>query len=124
MHAVAHAEAHAETHAHPTPELYTRIAITLFILTALEVAAYEIARRPDAPLHVAVEPILVPILLILSAVKFALVAMFYMHLKQDQRLLSGVFVFALILAAVAIVALMVLFSYQYHVAPTINPKQG
>ncbi|HXG44461.1 MAG TPA: cytochrome C oxidase subunit IV family protein [Gemmatimonadales bacterium] len=124
MHAVAHAEAHAETHAHPTPGLYARVAITLFVLTALEVAAYEVARDPVAPLHGAVEPILVPILLVLSAAKFALVAMFYMHLKQDEPLLSGVFVFALIIAALIIVALMILFSYQYHVAPTINPKRG
>ena len=30
---------------------------------------------------------------LLSAAKFALVAMFYMHLKQDSRLFTGVFVF-------------------------------
>ena len=46
-------------------------------------------------------------LLLLSAVKFALVAMFYMHLKQDSKLFSGVFVFPLMIAAVIIVALIV-----------------
>ncbi len=49
-----------------------------------------------------------PLLLLLSAAKFALVAMFYMHLKQDHRLFTGVFVFPLIIATVIIVALMVL----------------
>jgi cytochrome c oxidase subunit IV len=118
MHTVAHAEA---VHEHPTPGLYFRIALTLFILTALEVATYEVGRRGDAPLHTAVAPIVVPILIVLSAAKFALVAMFYMHLKQDPRLLGNVFVFALIIATVMIVALMILFSYQYHFAPTLNP---
>ena len=45
---------------------------------------------------------------LLSAVKFALVAMFYMHLKQDHRLFSGVFVFPLIIATVIILALIAL----------------
>jgi caa(3)-type oxidase subunit IV len=118
MHTVAHAEA---VHEHPTPGLYLRVAITLFVLTAMEVACYEVARRPDAPLHGAVGPVVIPILIVLSAVKFALVAMFYMHLKQDQQILSNVFIFALIIAAGIIVALMIIFSYQYHFAPTINP---
>ena len=49
-----------------------------------------------------------PLLLLLSAAKFALVAMFYMHLKQDHRLFTGVFVFPLIIATVIILALIVL----------------
>ena len=58
-------------------------------------------------------PVVVPVLLALSAVKFALVAMFYMHLKQDSRLFSSVFVFPLIIAAVIILALIALFAYHY-----------
>ena len=53
---------------------------------------------------------------LLSAVKFALVAMFYMHLKQDNRLFSGVFVFPLIIATVIIVALIVLEAYHFAFA--------
>jgi cytochrome c oxidase subunit IV len=51
-------------------------------------------------------------LLLLSAAKFALVAMFYMHLKQDSKLFSGVFVFPLIIATIIIVSLMVLMAYH------------
>jgi caa(3)-type oxidase subunit IV len=101
----------AREHAHPTPTLYLRVALVLFTLTALEVGGYEIARRPGAPLHEVVQQLIVPILLILSAAKFALVAMFYMHLKQDSRIYSGLFVFPLIIAGVLIAALIALFAY-------------
>jgi len=112
----------AHEHAHPTWQTYTKIAITLFILTALEVAAYEVVHRHSpAGLATALEPVVVEVLLLLSAVKFALVAMFYMHLKTDGKLLSSVFSFSLGLAAFAVVALMILFSYLYSHSPTANP---
>ena len=57
-----------------------------------------------------------PLLLLLSAAKFALVAMFYMHLKQDHRLFTGVFVFPLIIATVIILALIVLEAYHFAFA--------
>jgi heme/copper-type cytochrome/quinol oxidase subunit 4 len=44
------------------------------------------------------------------------VAMFYMHLKQDHKLFSGVFVFPLIIAAFIIVALIVLQAYHFSFA--------
>ncbi len=107
----------AEGHTHPTPALYLRIAVVLFVLTALEVGAYEVARRESpAGLAAIVVPLIVPILLVLSAGKFALVAMFYMHLKQDSKIFSGLFVFPLLLAAVIIVALVALFSVV-HLVP-------
>lgn len=111
-HSVSHG--HHEEHAHPTPWLYLKIAIVLFILTALEVLAYEVGHRPTWPMHSLVEPVVVPILLVLSAVKFALVAMFYMHLKQDERLFSHLFVWPLIIAAVIIISLIILFNYWIH----------
>lgn len=124
MNATAHAHAASETHehAHPTWQTYTRIAIILFVLTALEVGAYEVVHR-HAPAGFAtlLEPVVVEVLLILSAVKFALVAMFYMHLKSDGRLLAGIFGFALLLAAVIITALIIIFSYLYYVHPMVNP---
>lgn len=108
MHADA-TEGHAAgDHAHPTPALYLKVAVVLFILTALEVLAYEVGHRPTWPLHGVVQPLVVPILLILSAAKFALVAMFYMHLKQDSKLFTNLFVWPIILAAVIIMMLMVL----------------
>jgi hypothetical protein len=96
--------------------LYLKVALILFVMTALEVLAFEVAHRPAAPLHDLVEPLLNEILVILSAAKFALVAMFYMHLKQDSKLFTGVFVFPLMIAAFIIVALIVLHAYTFAFA--------
>jgi cytochrome c oxidase subunit 4 len=60
------------------------------------------------------KPMLAPILLTLSALKFALVAMFYMHLKFDNRLFSWVFVGPLCFAAAIILALLALFSVSHR----------
>jgi cytochrome c oxidase subunit 4 len=121
MTATAHAHAHPEQ-AHPTWQTYTKVALILFVLTALEVGAYEVVHR-HAPAGFAtmLEPVVVEVLLLLSAFKFALVAMFYMHLKSDGKLLAGIFSFSLLLAAFTISALMIIFSYLYLVHPTANP---
>jgi cytochrome c oxidase subunit 4 len=106
-----HAPGHTE-HAHPTPGLYLKIAVVLFVLTALEVLLFEAGRGGLGPgLRPIFEPITVVLLLVLSAAKFALVAMFYMHLKQDPKLLANLFIFPLIIAASVIVSLIILFQY-------------
>ncbi len=86
--------------AHPTPITYLKIAFLLVTITAVEVGIFYVES-----LH----SIIVPIFLVLSGVKFALVAMFYMHLRFDSRLFSGFFVGGLMLATAVIVALMGLF---------------
>ena len=102
---------------HPTVGAYVRIGIILFVLTALEVGLYEFTYGERAgAAGAAIEPFFVPLLLLLSAVKFALVAMFYMHLKQDHRLFSGVFVFPIIIATVLILGLVVLEAYHFAFA--------
>jgi caa(3)-type oxidase subunit IV len=112
----ARAHEHAE-HAHPTAGLYLKIGLVLFVLTALEVGAYELAyTHGDTPIGAAIRPVVIPILLILSAIKFAMVAMYYMHLKQDGKMLSGLFVFPIILAAVIIVGLILLMAYHHGFA--------
>ncbi len=104
--------AHGE-HAHPTWQLYVSIAVILFVLTALEVGAYEIAERGVGGAFGAfVSGMVDEILLVLSAAKFALVAMFYMHLKQDSKIFSALFVFPIIIAIVVILALFALFVYN------------
>jgi heme/copper-type cytochrome/quinol oxidase subunit 4 len=121
MTATAHAE-QAHAHPHPTWQTYTKVALILFFLTFLEVWSYDIVHRHSpAALATVLEPIVVEVLLVLSAFKFALVAMFYMHLKSDGKLLASIFSFSLLLAAVMIVGLMVIFMYLYHHAPTVNP---
>jgi len=106
-------DAHAhDQHAHPSPALYVKVAIVLFVLTALEVLAFEAAGGGlGAGLRPLIEPIVILLLVVLSAAKFALVAMFYMHLKQDPRLLANIFVFPLLIAALLVVALIILFQY-------------
>ena len=99
-------------------ELYRRKDFyVLFILTALEVGLYEFTYgEHSGPMGAQIQPFFVPVLLLLSAAKFALVAMFYMHLKQDSKLFSGVFVFPLIIAAFIIIALLVLHLYTFAFA--------
>ena len=107
----------AHEHAHPTASLYFKVGLVLFVLTALEVGLYEITYGGHAgPSAEAIKPFFVPMLLLLSAAKFALVAMFYMHLKQDSRIFAGVFVFPLIIACIVVVALMVLMAYHFAYA--------
>lgn len=67
---------------HPTPRLYWMIALILAVVTAVEVAASYVE---------AVEPVLVPLLLGLGAVKFAIVVAFFMHLKFDRPLFRSLF---------------------------------
>ena|SRR5690242_18786836 len=93
-------EQHDTTHAHPTVGQYLTVATVLTILTVIEVAVFYIP---------SFHPVLVPTLLSLSAVKFALVVMFYMHLKADNKLFSFVFTGPLLLATCVIIALLFLF---------------
>jgi hypothetical protein len=85
---------------HPGARQYLGIALILLIITIFEVAIFYIP---------GMKVILVPSLLVLSAAKFALVAMFYMHLKFDHPMFSWLFVLPLLLAAAVILALMLLF---------------
>ena len=90
-------------HAHPGPKTYTIIGVILAVITLVEVWAYT---QP------ALKQALVPILLVLSASKFILVVGFYMHLRLDHPLFTGVFGFGLVVAASVITALLFLF-HQY-----------
>ena len=78
---------------------YVKVAAILTVITALEFAVIYIR---------ALTPILVPLLLVMSAAKFALVVLFFMHLRYDRRELSVVFVGALLIAGLLVVALMTL----------------
>jgi heme/copper-type cytochrome/quinol oxidase subunit 4 len=110
--------AHTE-HSHPTAGVYAKVGLILFVLTALEVGLYEITYGSHAgPSAESLKPFFVPLLLLLSAAKFALVAMFYMHLKQDHKLFTGVFVFPLIIATVVIASLIILMAYHFAFSRT------
>jgi cytochrome c oxidase subunit 4 len=115
-------DAHATTaspteHSHPSAAVYAKVGLVLFVLTALEVGLYEITYGEHAGAFAGdIRPFFVPMLLLMSAAKFALVAMFYMHLKQDSKLFSGLFVFPLIIATIIIVSLMLLTAYHFTFA--------
>ena len=96
-----HAAAPTE-HAHPGAKEYLGIAVILTVITAVEVAVFYIPSMKVA---------LVPTLLVLSALKFALVAMFYMHLKFDARLFSWLFVTPMIVMATIVIMLLRLFGH-------------
>jgi cytochrome c oxidase subunit IV len=105
QHLAPHGGEHAETleHAHPGAKTYTIVGAILAAFTVAEVWAYTF--EP-------IRPMLVPILLVLSACKFVMVVGFYMHLKFDHPLFTGVFGFGLAVAASVITALLFLF-HQY-----------
>ena len=86
--------------AHPTPLTYLKIAAILAVVTAVEVAIFYVE---------SLSSLLLPMFLVLSAVKFMLVAMFYMHLRFESSLFSWFFVGGLLLAAAILLALMGLF---------------
>src|SRR3954463_4818732 len=96
-------ELHAmgEVHEHPTWREYKWVALILTVITMVEVWIYYTSFKNS--------PLFVPVLLIMSAVKFAIVVMFYMHLKYDHKLFRALFTGPLIIAMCTIIALLFLF---------------
>ena len=95
---------------HPGPRQYVWVALVLTLVTVIEVAIFYIE---------VLRPFLVPLLLLLSGIKFALVVMFYMHLKFDHPLFSAFFVAGLWLAIGVALALLALFG-AFIVAPAVH----
>ena len=91
---------HTRQGAHPTPARYTAIALILAVITIVEVVIVYLEF---------LRPVLIPLLGVLSITKFAMVAMFFMHLKFDDRLFSVLFIGGVLLATGVLVALMTLF---------------
>ena len=87
---------------HPTPATYFKVAMILSVLTAIEVAIFYVTALSYA---------IIPILAVLSIGKFGLVVLYYMHLKFDSRIFSGMFFFGMIVATGVIFALMALFNW-------------
>jgi caa(3)-type oxidase subunit IV len=83
---------------HPTPRDYVKIGVALALVTALEVLTYYFSPN-QAFLGVRMPAsVMVPVLLILAVIKFALVVLWFMHLKFDSRLYMRLFVAGLVLA--------------------------
>ena len=108
MSAEPHAAPGPAEHAHASRGTYWMVALILGIVTLLEVAVFYV------PL---LHAVIVPVLLVLSAFKFALVAAFFMHLKYDRPVLTMVFAGGLAVAIFIILALYFLF----HVVGRTTP---
>ncbi|HEX6208855.1 MAG TPA: cytochrome C oxidase subunit IV family protein [Actinomycetota bacterium] len=82
--------ARVEEHAHPAPAEYVKVAVALAIVTALEVALFYIEGLADG--------LLIALLMVLMAIKFAMVAMWFMHLRFDNKIFSRLFITGILLA--------------------------
>ena len=98
---VAHAAMGIEKE-HPTWSTYWKVAVILTLITGAEVWVYYIP-------SIVASRAFVPMLLIMSAVKFFIVVAFYMHLRYDHKLFRALFTAPLIIAMTTIVALLFLF---------------
>lgn len=87
-------------HAHPSNRTYILIAAVLGVITAVEVGVFYMD---------ALKPVLVPILLVLSAAKFTMVVGFFMHLKFDSKLYRALFVGPLVVAIAVMMAMFLLY---------------
>jgi azurin len=97
---------HGAQHArHPTFRQYVMVATLLFVITIIEfVLIYSRVGIGDD-----LGEAKVPLLVVLSGIKFAIVIMFYMHLKFDSRLFTAVFLAGLALAFAVGLGLLGLF---------------
>jgi cytochrome c oxidase subunit 4 len=86
--------------AHADVRTYVTVAGVLAVLTTMEVMVFYVE---------ALRPLLLPILMVLMVAKFSLVAMFFMHLKYDTPVLSGIFAWGLFVAVSVILALLAIF---------------
>jgi cytochrome c oxidase subunit IV len=93
----------AEEHSHPGPRQYVLIAIVLVILTAVEVAASYLEGHVNSNL-------LIVALGVMAAVKFFLVAAWYMHMKQDSNVFRRLFITGMVLATIVYGILFFFFS--------------
>jgi cytochrome c oxidase subunit IV len=96
-----HASVHSEEeHAHPDTREYVQIAIILAVVTAIEVFIYYIR---------SLKPVLIPLLMLLAIIKFSMVAMWFMHLKFDNKIFRRLFILGIILALAVFTAAFLTF---------------
>ena len=67
--------------------MYWGIAVFLAVVTAVEIAVPSIE---------VLDPVKIPLLLLLAAIKFGTVVAFFMHLRYDKKLFRTLFLFGVI----------------------------
>jgi len=97
------AQTEHEGRAHPSDRNYVVIALILAVLTALEVATYYVEEQLGG--------FLVPALMVMMVVKFAMVVMWFMHLRFDSNLFTRMFVSGLVLAIGVYVVALTTFQF-------------
>jgi cytochrome c oxidase subunit IV len=104
----AAAHSHEETvtgtgHAHPSDRSYVGIALILALITAAEVGTFYLEEELGS--------ILIPALLVMMVVKFAMVAGWFMHLRFDSTLFTRMFVSGVVLAVFVYLAMLATFQF-------------
>ena len=107
--------AHEETvsgagHAHPSDRTYVGVALILAVITAAEVVTFYVEDT--------VGWLLIPILVIMMIVKFAIVAGWFMHLRFDSNLFTRLFVSGLVLAVGVYMTVLAMFEFYNGGDPT------
>ena len=87
---------------HASVKTYILIGVILTVITAAEVAIFYIPGIEQTGW-------LAPVLSIMSAGKFVLVVMFYMHLKFDSKLFTLSFFAPMVLAVTVVISIFLLF---------------
>jgi cytochrome c oxidase subunit 4 len=105
-----------DQHSHPGPRQYVMIGIVLVGLTILEILAYY-AEEDWGMLNAGAAA---GVIAILSAAKFIIVVMWYMHLKFDSKIFTGIFIFPALLAILIISAMYVLQQVLPHAGPSLG----
>jgi len=96
--ATAHEETvHGSGHAHPSDLDYVKVAVFLAAITGAEIAMSYV--DVDTKIYI-------PVLLVMMAVKFSVVVMWFMHLRFDNRIFRRMFVAGLLLAVGVYIAAM------------------
>jgi len=104
-----------DQHTHPGWRFYAVIGVILLVFTALEVVGYVGETRGWYSSGAAAA-----IILLLSAVKFFSVVAYYMHLKFDNKLFTGIFVFPALLGTLVIGGMILLFHVLHGEATAIH----
>jgi cytochrome c oxidase subunit 4 len=104
-----------DQHAHPGWKLYFVIGVILIAFTVLEIVGYVGETK-----HWYSSGAAAAIILILSAVKFFSVVAYYMHLKFDNKLFTGIFVFPALLGCLVIGGMILLFHVLHGEATAIH----
>lgn len=98
------ADTHAAAgHGHPSDRKYIEIALILAALTAAETATYFVDVFEEN------STLLLLFLMPIMTLKFAMVAWYFMHLKQDSRVFSRLFAAGIVMAVAIYIVVLLAF---------------